>query len=396
MKTSMREKQWAEKYPDLGTAPLPAEPYISDEFFALERDLVFHRNWIVVGRVDEIPEAGDYFVRDVAICKASILVVRGSDGVVRSFHNVCSHRSNKLVLDKRGSCAGGMYCHFHNWLYSDKGALLRVPDEENFFDFDKRDHGLKPVLTDTCAGFVFIHLHPEPVETLHDYLGGISDRLNDQHFHEMALMQTYGVTESANWKVGLDAQNELYHFPFQHRWISGDSLLMNDKKQCRYRDVTLYNYHSTWSCEYDPVSKPTPLKAALFKMNKKTRTSRLPRMIGDTELFTLFPNFEIVVMRVGGVMTSYLTYQFWPLTVDSTLWEIRIHFRKPQTARELLQQEYYKCITRDTLQEDTASHETVHKGLVSRANSHMILQDNEIAIRHFHKVLKDRVGLHLN
>ena len=69
MKTVMREKQWAEKYPDLGTSPLPTEPYICEEHFARERDLVFRRTWINVGRVEEVPKAGDWFVREVAICK---------------------------------------------------------------------------------------------------------------------------------------------------------------------------------------------------------------------------------------------------------------------------------------------------------------------------------------
>ncbi|MDE0410344.1 MAG: Rieske 2Fe-2S domain-containing protein, partial [Alphaproteobacteria bacterium] len=93
---------WSNKYPDLGNDPLPTEPYISEDHFALERDQVFRRSWLQVGRVGEIPQAGDYFVRDIAICNASILVIRGSDGVVRGFHNVCSHRSNRLVADERG------------------------------------------------------------------------------------------------------------------------------------------------------------------------------------------------------------------------------------------------------------------------------------------------------
>ena len=79
MKTDLRPGQWAEKYPELGTAPLPTEPYVSQEFFELERDRVFARAWLNVGRVDEIPEAGDYFVRDIAICGASVLVIRGAD-----------------------------------------------------------------------------------------------------------------------------------------------------------------------------------------------------------------------------------------------------------------------------------------------------------------------------
>ena len=202
MKTVMREKQWAEKYPDLGTEPVPTEPYVSDEHYELERERIFRRCWINVGRVDEIPNPGDYFVRDIAICKTSVLIIRGSDGVVRGFFNVCSHRGNTLVLDERGTCPGSVYCHFHNWVYSDTGELIRVPDEENFFDFDKRDHGLTPVNTDFWEGFVFVHLGPEPAETLREYLGGVADQLDGCPFHEMPLMQTYLVDERANWKVG--------------------------------------------------------------------------------------------------------------------------------------------------------------------------------------------------
>ena len=81
---------------------------------------------------------------------------------MRGFHNVCSHRGNTLVLDERGSCPGSVYCHFHNWIYSDTGALIRVPDEENFHDLDKRKHGLTPVNTDIWEGFIFVNLAPEP------------------------------------------------------------------------------------------------------------------------------------------------------------------------------------------------------------------------------------------
>ena len=147
-----RGKHWAGKYPHLGTAPLATEPYVSEEHFALERDRVFRRSWLNVGRVEEIPEAGDYFVHDVAVCNTSVLVIRGSDGIVRGFHNVCSHRGNTLAPDNRGSCGGALVCGFHNWAFSDKGELVGVPEEENFFDLDKREHGLTPVDTEHLGG----------------------------------------------------------------------------------------------------------------------------------------------------------------------------------------------------------------------------------------------------
>ena len=127
------------------------------------------------------------------------------------FHNVCSHRSNRLVADERVSCRGALFRRFYNWAYSDRGELVRVSDEEKFIGLDKRDHGLTPVDIDIWRGFIFVHLTPDPAETLRDYLGGVADRLDGCPFDEMKLSQVYTVEERANWKVVLDAQNEVYH-----------------------------------------------------------------------------------------------------------------------------------------------------------------------------------------
>ena len=148
MRNVRRQKQWAERWPDLGTSPLPRDPYDSEEYFAIERDLIFCWTRINVGRIDEIPNAGDDLVSDIAICKNSELVLRGLDGIVRDVHNVCSHWSNTLAPDERGSCSGSLYCHIHNWISSDTGELIRVRDEENFSDLNKCEHRLMPAYTD--------------------------------------------------------------------------------------------------------------------------------------------------------------------------------------------------------------------------------------------------------
>ena len=394
MKTVMREKQWAEKYPDLGTAPLPTDPYVSEEYFALERDRVFRRAWINVGRTDEVPGAGDYFVRDVAICKVSVLVIRGSDGVVRGFHNVCSHRSNKLVLDERGTCPGSLNCHFHNWVYSDKGKLVRVPDEVNFFGLDKRDHGLTPIELDTWEGFIFVHLDPEPAETLREFLGGVADQLDGFPFHEMRAIQTWRVEERANWKVALDAQNELYHFPFMHRRVLGSIFAMNDKGQCRYQDVNLHKHHCVWACEYHRSLDLTPLKVALYSAGMVTRELRVPQMIGEMDFVVLFPNFVILALqgRPFGELCHLCDSGRLRWTGRSGKWASTSPLRGP--CANGFSRSTSSASRGNTLQEDTLAHENVQAGLASRAKSHVILQDNEIPIRHFHKVLEDHVGFY--
>src|SRR5947208_2001697 len=128
MQPQVEEKRWAARYPQLGTGPVPIEPCVSPEYFELERRMIFRRAWLNVGRVEEIPNPGDYFTKDIVAANASIIVVRGMDGVVRAFHNVCSHRGNKMAWDESG-CGRSFTCSFHAWTYGLDGALKSVPDE---------------------------------------------------------------------------------------------------------------------------------------------------------------------------------------------------------------------------------------------------------------------------
>ena len=215
------------------------------------------------------------------------------------FHNVCSHRSNRLVVDERGSCRGALFCRFHNWAYSDRDELVRVPDEEKFIGLDKRDHGLTPVDIDIWRGFIFVHLAPDPAETLRDYLGGVADRLDGCPFDEMKLSQVYTVEEHANWKVVLDAQNEVYHLPHKHRWTLGDAFAKDDTGNCRFKEVILYDHHSFWSVDYRSFQDLTPLKIALFIGDDDAGAFKVPNMIGELDHYLLFPNGIIMLFNVG-------------------------------------------------------------------------------------------------
>src|SRR3546814_1494748 len=96
----------------MGTGPLAVEPYISAEFFEKEREKIFRRAWLEVARTEELPNAGDYVVREIEVLKTSILLVRGKDGVVRGFHNVCTHRGMAVAICDKGN-AQGFICNFH-------------------------------------------------------------------------------------------------------------------------------------------------------------------------------------------------------------------------------------------------------------------------------------------
>ncbi len=388
MATVIANKRWAEKFPELGTAPIAAEPCISPQFFELERERIFRRSWLCVGNVCELPERGDYIVREVAVCDASILVMRGQDGVVRGFHNVCSHRGNTLAWDQSGRCRGYLTCNFHSWGYDSTGQLKWVPDAENFFDLDQSKLGLSPVATEIFNGFIFICLDPH--ETLAQYLAGVTERLTPEGFDQFRLQRMYRVNERANWKVAMDAQNEGYHVFSQHRYLM-PNLFITTKEGCmRSAEMTFFGRHSVSGSDLNPGYQPFPIEAAMFQIDKGPSRCRLP-MRNAFEFHLIFPNFAMLFFRFP-TNDFCITHNFWPLAADRTLWEIRFYAPAPLNAAELLSQDFMQVFNRVVFDEDATAHETVHAGLASRAKKHLILQDEEIAIRHFHRVLDEQVA----
>jgi len=82
------DRKWNLDHPELGTGSVSTEPYLSEAYFELERDAVFRRSWLNLGRIEEIPEVGNFITKDIAVCNASVIVVRAHDGTIKAFHAV--------------------------------------------------------------------------------------------------------------------------------------------------------------------------------------------------------------------------------------------------------------------------------------------------------------------
>ncbi len=388
------DQRWSARYPKVAGHPVSTEAYTSDQVFERERERVFGRAWLYAGRVEDIPRAGDYFVKKIDICRTSILVVRGDDGAIRGFHNVCTHRCNELVWDQAGT-ARGFTCRFHGWTFRPDGQLSGVPDEELFEDFDKRANGLKAVATESWQGFIFVNLAPAPRSSLREYLGQLTrEPIADYAFDRPADYWTWKVSLRCNWKVLLDAFSEGYHAPFVHRQTVAGLIKTKDNPLIHLEDCRIHALHHMYTIPANPsFSRPGLVADAAYRYAPlMTRfrdpevLKRLPRGVNPSgcerwgfDTYYVFPN---VLFSMFGEW--WHIHHFEPLATNRTQWTLRAFFPKAANAAQRFTQEYTKCLLQDNMLEDLSTVEGSQRGMETGAVSHFNLQDNEILIRHNH------------
>lgn len=196
---------------------LPGRDYHAPEVFALERERIFFRHWFYAGRIDSVLEPGDFLAADVV--GESVLIVRGKDGELRAFYNVCRHRGSRLCEEESsGRLRGAVKCPYHAWSYSFDGRLIGTPFMERD-EIDREQFGLWPVTVDVWEGFVFVHLgEPE---------AGLRDSLLAQGAGSIVEYERFGFGElrtahqtisevAANWKIQIENYNECLHCPTVH------------------------------------------------------------------------------------------------------------------------------------------------------------------------------------
>lgn len=395
--------RWHKKYPEFGTEPLPIEPCISQKYFEQERDKIFRNCWLQVCRVEDVPQPHDFFNRHVEICNTHVLITRGQDGVLRAFHNMCSHRGNKMEWSDQG-CAKFHDCKFHGWIYDSSGRLVDVPDEANFFNFDKSQNGLAPIALDIWQGFVFVNLNPEPEQSLQEYLGDVVGMLEGYPFEKLTLGYAYQSRLNCNWKIAVDSQQEAYHAVHLHRRTLGDIAIDKDNPFMHALDFQFMGPHRMVSLPFvgDYTPSPTARISEKYAWTIKKEGQNfldhqnLPKGVNPTrakkwffDIYLIFPNFWIATFD-----GAYQTHNFWPTGVDSMYQEIKMFVQEPANAGERFAMEHAKCLNRDTWVEDFSTLETTQTVLGSGAKSHFILQDEEILVRHFYRELEKYINTH--
>ena len=195
---------------------LPAWTYHSDAIFALERSSVFLTHWQVVGHVSDLPEVGDWLTFDILGERA--VVMRGQDGIVRAFHNLCRHRGARVVDGVQGSCRGSIVCPFHGWVYNLDGTLRGASRPDSFNGFDREKFHLKPIEMEVFHGFIFLRFEPGPQPPVADLLAPFAADFAAYRSDDLVSDgPSRWITElPVNWKSVRDVDNEGYHVPLAH------------------------------------------------------------------------------------------------------------------------------------------------------------------------------------
>ncbi|MSP82289.1 MAG: aromatic ring-hydroxylating dioxygenase subunit alpha [Alphaproteobacteria bacterium] len=192
---------------------LPADWYTDPAILEREQSRIFARNWSLFGPAAGLEAAGAW--RAERINGWPIMVVRGRDGALRAFHNVCRHRASALMADGAGRC-DIIRCPYHGWAYGTDGALQLAPNFGADPTFDRADFGLLPLRLDTWLGLVFVCPQPTVVD-LPTWLGAIPGLCSA--YRDPATMTYHGsfvVSGAANWKTYCDNTCEGYHLPHVH------------------------------------------------------------------------------------------------------------------------------------------------------------------------------------
>jgi len=200
---------------------IPASWYVDPRVMELERRTVFASSWQVAGRADQVRDAGDYLSCELPGGEP-VVVVRGADGLLRGFFNVCRHHAAAVVTEPQGS-AQMLRCPYHGWTYALDGALKGTPDFAGVCDFDRAANGLVPIDVDVWEQWVFVRVN-EAGSALAAFLGaGLTGRLQPLRLGDLHWMERRRSRLDCNWKVFVD--NYLdggYHVPHLHRALAAD------------------------------------------------------------------------------------------------------------------------------------------------------------------------------
>jgi len=358
--------------PSLG---LPGHYYSASQTFEQELNTLWRSTWQMAGRVEDIPNPGDYLT--VQLGAEPIFVLRRADGNLVALHNICPHRGARLLmgdtpnperLDTLGQCGAKITCPYHAWTFSADGDLLGISQPHEFPHLDKSQIHLTPARVDVWGGFIFVCPDAEG-ESLQKYLADFSGYLEDYHepWDDLREVMRWNYVEPVNWKFVVENYVEDYHFSTIHP----ESLDFYDFRRIETR---LTGRHCTVFVPYaaDYVAKDERLHSMDGKADVSYQGFIFPSLMVNTE------DDHVSIFRLK------------PLSPTQTQVEVIFYQTPQQQAQQPLKRDRLKANYDQVMSEDFSVCRLLQEGVHSRAYqvSHLATE-RELGIAHFHEVLKE-------
>lgn len=369
---------------------LPAQRYVSPEFYQLELEHLWQKTWLYAAHKDQFPEVGSYVAFE-GVPGMPIIVVRTDDGF-NAFYNTCPHRGGCLVTAKQGVCPGKrLVCGYHAWTYDFEGKLLGVPDQRDFAGLDKSKRGLTRVRCESWGGWMFINADPD-AQPLADYVRRLQPQLAQFDLDHLALIDRYSYDCACNWKILMDAFAENYHFVSVHRGTVG---LPGPKCAVEHRGTVMALYengHSRnilpWNDGFEPresASEETGFSMGMGGIEDIQTVGPIPRTF--ITAFTCFPNLTTPVYANG-----FPLLLFWPTGVNTSRMDV-VWMGMPHGEAELPEAWKEKIAQFNIiLDEDLTFLPSVQKSAESPAFRSIVVNYQERRIYHAHEHIDRVIG----
>ncbi len=367
------------------TASLPSRWYHDPAQYARELEAVWYRDWLCVGRQEDIPAPGDYFV--AVIGDQRIVVTRDRDERPRAFHDTCRHRGSRLCTESRGRFPGArIVCPYHAWSYALSGELLAVPKMALPEGFRREDYPLYAVPIGSWGGFLFVNLDERPAP-LDEFLGDEAENLRRWPLADLVSVRREVTTLACNWKIFWENYSECYHCPGVHPEL------------CRvmplYREGLLSYDDTGTPPPAGDAGDPRPRVAPGYATWSLDGRSTLPPIEGpdekDRALGVVFASFtaSLFVVAHPDYVRSVRIMPRGPEQVELT-----VDWLLPPGVAEGHADELERmfALGRLVVAQDGRVCEINQQGLRSRRHEAGVLMPQEHALAQFHGWLRARLG----
>ncbi len=189
---------------------LPQPFYTDPDFFKLDMETIYYRDWLFAGHDCEIAAIGQWFTMQVG--DYSLIVIRGKDGQIRALHNSCRHRGSRICSAEQGT-SKRLICPYHQWSYDTDGTLVRARHMQD--DFDKAQYGLKQAHCETVGGYIFVCV-AQHAPDFAPFAAQALPYLAPHHLADAKIAHQNTIIENGNWKLVWENNRECYHCAANH------------------------------------------------------------------------------------------------------------------------------------------------------------------------------------